>query len=206
MYGRLAIAAALALTAALSASGNRAYGQNPNYPGYIGVYVVEGNSGMRITGFIRDTPAADLAEGGILGRNDTIMRLAGRPTRTLSELRSARNRLDPEQEAKMIVRKPDGDVYHMWVSLSPPVVMSRNPNEFGATSGSAAPPAAADRIVPGGEGTGGDQDFRPKGSGGNDEGGSFGRPAPGSGPRAPRPAPRGNAGPDDEGDVRPKKN
>jgi hypothetical protein len=126
---------------------------------------------MRITGFIRDTPAAELAESGVLSRNDTIVRLAGRSTRSLFELKAARNRLDPDRYAKMIVRKPDGDYYYMWVTVSPPVVTGR-PGEVG----SGASQGAADEIIPGGEGQGGTEDFRPKDSDG--DGGLFGSPAP----------------------------
>ena len=186
MYGRWAIAAALVLSAGVSAEGN-AYGQNPNYPGYIGVYVVVGNGGMRITGFIRDTPAAYLAEGGQLDRNDTIVRLAGRSTRTLTELRNARNNLDPDKFSKMIVRKANGDFYYLWVTVSPAVAMARNPNDPGSANLSeSAGPAGADRIIPGGRGTGGDQDFRPKTD--EDDDSLFGNPPPGG--SVGNPAPR----------------
>jgi hypothetical protein len=195
MYGRFAIAAALVL----SAGGSLAHGQNPNYPGYLGVYVVEGNGGMRISGFIRDTPAEELSLNGDMNRYDTIVRLAGRSTRSLNELRFARNRIPDGQEAKMILRTPQGDYYYVWISRSPAVAMSPGP---GGTYGSAAPGSGApDRIQVGGQGQGGDQDFRPKG--GDKEEGSFGSPAPGSAPKPPR----GNASPDDDGgDFRPKKN
>jgi hypothetical protein len=195
MNRRIAIAAALALSAALSTSGNRLWGQNPNYPGYLGVYVVEGNGGMRITGFIRNTPAERLAMDDGIFRNDTIVRLAGRSTRTLGELKSARNTIPLDQEAKMLLRSSDGEYYFVWISRSEPVAASAGP---GGRFGSAAPQAGApDEFSEGGRGQGGNQDFRPKGSG---EGGSSGSPAPGAAP------PRGNPAPnDDGGDFRPKK-
>jgi hypothetical protein len=198
MNVRFAIVAALALTASLSASGNRVYAQNPNFPGYLGVYVVEGNGGMRITGFIRNTPAEQLAMDDGIFRNETIVRLAGRPTRTLSELKYARNTIPLDQEAKMVLRTPNGGYHYVWIGRSEPSVASPGP---GGTYGSAAPGAGApDEFSEGGEGQGGNQDFRPKG--GNPEGGSFGSPAPGSAP-----APRGNSSSnDDGGDFRPKKN
>jgi hypothetical protein len=197
MNVRFAIAAALALTAAVSASGTRVYGQNPNYPGYLGVYVVEGNTGMRITGFIRDTPAEQLALDEGIFRNDTIVRLAGRATRSLSELKYARNTIPLDQEAKMLLRTPNGGYRYVWIGRSEPSAASPGP---GGTFGSAAPGAGApDQFSEGGEGKGGEADFRPKG--GNPGGGSFGSPAPGS-----VPAPRGNPAPDDGGDFRPKKN
>jgi len=197
MYGRFAIAAA---ALALSACGNLAYGQNPNYPGYLGVMVVEGNGGMRITNFIPDTPAEQLAFDGGIGRYHTIVRLGGRSTRSLSELRYARNRIPDGQEAKMILRSQQGDYYYVWIARSPAVAMMQAPGSYGsANPGQGAP----DRFYKGGTGQGGDQDFRPRGAGDGDEGGSVGSPAPGS--SAPKP-PKPSVPSDDDGDFRPKKN
>jgi hypothetical protein len=194
MYGRFAIAAALVL----SAGGSPAYGQNPNYPGYLGVFVVEGNGGMRINGFIPNTPAEELSLNSEMNRYDTIVKLAGRPTRSLSELRFARNQILDGHEAKMLLRTRQGDYYHVWITRSPAVVMSTGP---GGTSSSAAPSQGApDRFKYGGTGQGGSQDIRRIGGDG-EEGDSVGSPAPKA------PAPRGNASPDDDGpDIRPKKN
>jgi len=194
MNVRFAIFAALAISA-LSAGGNRAYAQNENYPGYIGVFVVEGNGGMKITGFIQDTPAAALAEEGGLNRNDTIVKLGGRLTRSLSELKFARNRIPEGQDAKMLLRNSQG-YYHVWISRSPAVYAG--PSGNGATS-SAPQGGAPDRIFQGAPGQGGEQNFRPQGSGDGEEGGSFGSAAPGApAPKAPKS--------DDDGDFRPKKN
>jgi hypothetical protein len=190
MNGRFAIAAALAISA-ISAGGNLAYGQNPNNAGYIGVYVVEGNGGMKITGFIQDTPAQALADDDGINRNDTIVKLGGRATRTLSELKYARNMIPQGQEAKMLLRNARG-YYHVWISRSPPVAALDNPNEPTST---AVQGGAPDNLSPGEEGLGGEKDFRPLGG---EEGGSFGSPAPkGSAPKAPKS--------DDDGDFRPKK-
>jgi hypothetical protein len=207
MYGRFAIATA---ALALSVCGNMAFGQNPNYPGYLGVMVVEGNGGMRINNFIPDTPAEQLAFEGGIGRYHTIVRLGGRPTRSLTELRSARNRIPDGQEAKMVLRTQQGDYYYVWIARSPAVAMMQAPGTYGsAAPGSAAPgQGAPDRFSVGGSGQGGEQDFRPLGSGDNNEGGSFGSPAPGSsapgssGPRPPRPTAPPS---DDGGDFRPQK-
>ena len=111
------IASTLALTVALSSLASFASAQNPDYPGYLGVYVQEGNGGMRITSFIRNTPAEALAKQGDISRGDTIVRLGGRPTRTLTELRAARNRIPDGKEAKMILAS-GGAMYHVWISRS----------------------------------------------------------------------------------------
>jgi hypothetical protein len=208
IMNRMTIASVLALSA-LSAVGSSAYGQNQNYPGYLGVYVVEGNGGMRISGFIPDTPAEQLAFDGGLDRYDTIVRLGGRPTRSLSELRFARNRIPDGQEAKMVLRTRQGDYYYVWIARSPAVAMAIAPGQYGSAGpGSANPGAGApDRIYRGGTGQGGDQNFRPQGSGEGDVEGSVGSPAPGSAPSAPRaPRPRNTPPSDDDGDFRPKKN
>lgn len=153
-----------------------ASGQNPDFPGYLGVYVVEGNSGMRITGFIEDTPAWELADLGGINRGDTIVKLGGRSTQTLSQLRSARNRIPLDQEAKMILRGPQG-LYYVWISRSPAVAAMSLPQ-----ARAAAPADAGDRIMRGGRGEGNEGDFRPKGGAGsapsapNDDGGSDFRP------------------------------
>jgi hypothetical protein len=140
-----------------------ALAQNPNYPGHLGVFVVEGNGGMQITGFIRDTPAADLASQGGLSRNDTILRLGGKPTRSLGELKAARNRIPEGQEGKMILRGRNG-TYHVWISRSEAVAASIAPG--GDKFSSVAPGS-------GNEG----EDFRPKGGGEKQEEGDF-RPKP----------------------------
>ena len=153
-----------------------ASGQNPDFPGYLGVYVVEGNNGMRITGFIEDTPAWELADLGGINRGDTIVKLGGRSTQTLSQLRSARNRIPLDQEAKMILRGPQG-LYYVWISRSPAVAAMSLPQ-----ARSAAPADAGDRITRGGRGEGNEGDFRPKGGAGSapsapdDDGGGDFRP------------------------------
>jgi hypothetical protein len=147
--------------------------QNPNYPGYLGVMVVEGNGGMLIRGFIRDTPAEMLAQDGNISRNDTIVKLGGRPTRTLQELRMARNRIPDGKEAKMVLRS-GGEFYHVWISRSEAVAAAAAPSYGSAAPrsnqpGSAAPragaPAGGDRFFKGGKGEGKDGDFRDAGSG-----------------------------------------
>jgi hypothetical protein len=143
---------------------SHALAQNPNYPGYLGVFVDESNGGMRITGFIRDTPAARLAADGGLSRNDVILKLGNRWTRTLGELKAARDRIPDDQEAKMILRSSDG-LYYVWISR----------NEAAAT-GLGAP--GGDTFSRGAPGVGDEnQDFRPKGSGDNQDSGEF-RPKP----------------------------
>jgi len=204
MNGRFAIAAALALSA-LTAGGKLAYGQNQNYPGYLGVYVVEGNGGMRINGFIADTPAEQLALDGGLNRYDTIVSLGGRFTRSLSELRYARNRIPEGVDAKMVLRTRQGNVYHVWIGRSPAVAMAIAPGQYGSAGPGAANPGAGapDRFYRGGDGQGDDQNFRPQAGADNDDGGSFGSPAPGSAPRAPRPRTPANDPSDDDGNFRP---
>jgi hypothetical protein len=143
--------------------------QNPDYPGYLGVMVVEGNGGMQIRGFIRDTPAEMLAQDGNISRNDTIVKLAGRPTRTLQELRAARNRIPDGKEAKMVLRSGN-EFYHVWISRSEAVAAAMAPGSYGSAAprssqpGSAAP-ARGDRFFKGGKGEGKDGDFRDIGSG-----------------------------------------
>lgn len=142
--------------------------QNPDYPGYLGVMVVEGNGGMQIRGFIRNTPAEELAKDGNISRNDTIVKLAGRPTRTLQELRAARNRIPEGKEAKMVLRSGN-ELYHVWISRSEAVAAAAAPGTYGSAAprsaqpGSAAP--AGDRFYKGGKGEGKEGDFRDIGSG-----------------------------------------
>jgi len=164
------IASALAFAVALSSLASSASAQNPDYPGYLGVYVQEGNGGMRITSFIRNTPAETLAKQGDIRRGDTIVRLGGRPTRTLTELRAARNRIPDGKEAKMILSS-GGAMYHVWISRSEAVAAAAAPG----ASGSAQPRSAApDRFYKGGAGEGDEGDFR-------DARGGAGAPAPDEG-------------------------
>ena len=134
---------------------NLCQAQNADFPGYLGVYVVEGDDGMQITGFIRDTPAAGLAKQGGIRQNETITRLAGRPTRTLTELRKARNLIPLEKEAKMVLLDRRGNLKHVWISRNPPTY---------AGPGRAAM-AAPDTFHEGGAGAGDEGDFRDKGDG-----------------------------------------
>lgn len=129
------------------------HAQNPNFPGYLGVYVVESTGGMQITGFIRDTPAAALAEFGDISSGHTIVRLGGRATRTLGELHAARNRIPLDKEAKMILRDRRGDYYYVWISRSPAVAAAQ-------ARGAAPMRGAPDEFRKGGRGTGGEEDFR----------------------------------------------
>jgi hypothetical protein len=122
MNVRIAICAALLL----SASGSLAQAQNPDYPGYLGVYVAEGNGGMRITGFIDGTPADELAGAGEIDFNDTILSLNGRATRTLGQLKAARNNIPDGYEAKMVFRTSRGVVRHCWIGRSESTVLSPN--------------------------------------------------------------------------------
>ena len=135
------IVVASAAVLAFISSESPVLAQNPDYPGYLGVYVMEGNGGMRITNFIRNTPAAALARQGDIRTNDTIIKLGGRPTRTLSELRSARNLIPDGKEAKMILSSR-GRTYHVWISRSEAVAAA-----YGA-AGSAQPGAGAPMCSP----------------------------------------------------------
>lgn len=137
----------------LAVNADRASGQNPNYPGYLGVYVMEGHRGMTITGFIPETPARVLAEQGSISRNDTIVRLAGLPTRTLYELRYARNCIPAGKEAKMLIREPSGGYYHVWISRSDAIAAASGPAEFRAGS----------------EGVGSEPDVRDRGAAGSSQ-------------------------------------
>lgn len=118
--------------------------QNTNYPGYLGVFVQEANGGMQITGFIRRTPAAALANQGEISSRDVITKLAGKPTRTLNELKAARNSIPEGKEAKMVLRS-GGQSYHVWIA--------RN-------EAAAAAAAAPDQFYRGGAGEGDDEDIR----------------------------------------------
>jgi len=170
--------------------------QNPNFPGYLGVYVVEGNGGMRITNFIRNTPAEGLALQGDIRRNDVIVKLGGRPTRTLQQLREARNRIPDGQEAKMVLYS-GGQAYYVWIARSEAVAAAMEP-------GSPAPRMQApggDRFYKGGRGEGTEGDFRDArgaGGGGDDRGPSGRGPGGGRNP--------GSSGPSGgDGDFRDKK-
>ncbi len=135
--------------------------QNPNYPGYLGVRVYGHQYGMQIRSFIRGTPAAELAARGELEVYDVITRLGGRQTRSMGQLLAARDRIPVGQEAKMVLRSPDGYYHHVWIS--------RNgvPMPAGVES--------AMEFRSGGRGEGGSENYRMKGSdGGSDYGDSGG--------------------------------
>ncbi len=166
------VAVAIALNAFLATSVSHA--QNPNFPGYLGVYVLGDGEGMRIESFIPRTPAQRLAEAGGISRYDSILRLGGRPTRTLNELRNARDRIPMNMEAKMVLRDRSGDLYHVWISRN----VAARPARAGAYG--AAPKALPDNFRPGGRGEGGNENFRERTApnlgdegGGNDDGGDF---------------------------------
>jgi len=167
MRRALMILSCVGLVYSASIFAEPASAQNPNYPGYLGVMVAEGNGGMQIRSFIPDTPAEQLAMDGNIVRNDTIVKLAGRPTRTLQELRAARNQIPYGKEAKMVLRSGN-DYYHVWISRSEAVAAAA---VYGsANPGSAAPRSAApmqaqqqqrpDRFKKGGKGEGTEADIR----------------------------------------------
>jgi hypothetical protein len=166
-------AAATFLAVALAGTAS-SHAQNPNYPGYLGVYVVSDGEGMRIDSFIPRTPAQRLAADGGIGRYDTILRLGGRATRSLSELKNARDRIPMNMEAKMVLRDRSGDVYHVWISRN----VAAQPARGGVYG--AAPKALPDTFRKGGRGEGGDENFRERttpnlgdADGGNDDEGNF---------------------------------
>lgn len=131
-----------------------AQGPNQDYPGYLGVFVVEGNGGMTITGFIDDTPARALADNGEINRKDTIIKLAGKPTPTLKRLRQARNSFLPNQKARMVLQEPNGNRYHVWITRNPATAAIVKP----ADSFSAAAEGDGDGpdVLPADEGDGDD--------------------------------------------------
>jgi len=55
---------------------------------------------MEITQFIPDTPAAEFAATGQMRRGDIISRIGQFPTRTLQELRFARNKIPQAWKVK----------------------------------------------------------------------------------------------------------
>lgn len=144
----------------LASSGiaSRALADNPDFPGYLGVYVVEGNSGMQITSFIRDTPASQLSAAGEINTGDTIVRLAGRNTETLQALRQARNQIPMDKEAKMILRDRRGQSYYVWISRNEAMAAAAAPGS--AAPGAPRGAAPADTFRSGGRGTGREGDFR----------------------------------------------
>ncbi|MCE9605527.1 MAG: hypothetical protein K8U03_11595 [Planctomycetia bacterium] len=152
------------LTSALCFVAEAASAQNPDYPGYLGVYVVEGNGGMRISNFIRNTPAAELAQQGNIARNDTITKLGGRPTRTLQELRVARNRIPEGKEAKMVL-KSGNEYYHVWIGRSEATAAAVYGSAAPGSAAPGSPAPGADRFSKGARGEGDEGDFRdPKGT------------------------------------------
>lgn len=83
--------------------------------GFLGVYVAEGDEGMLITDFIRNTPAYKLHERGDLDRFDTIVKLAGKKVRTLSQLKNARDSIPYGKEGRMVMIDQNGDSFHVWI-------------------------------------------------------------------------------------------
>lgn len=136
--------------------GRAALPQNPDFPGYIGVYVVEGNGGMQITSFIPDTPAAEFAARGEIRRGDIITRIGRYNTPSIQDLRYARNSIPLDSEAKMILRDPQGFRRYVWISRNEQTAAAAAPagsRSYGAPGNmrSAGPP---DRFSPGGQGVG----------------------------------------------------
>lgn len=161
--------ATIVCMAGLLVTASHACGQNPSYPGYLGVRVYGHRYGMQIKNFIPDTPAFELAERGGIGRNDVITRLGGRPTRSMNELLRARDRIPDGMEAKMVLRDRFGDYYYVWIG--------RN-DEAVAAAADGREPAMMYRSGGAGQGDAG-EDFRPQGSSGgsssrdSDDGGDF---------------------------------
>ena len=150
-----------------------ALSQNPDYPGYIGVYVIEGNGGMEITGFIPNTPAAEFAAMGEMRRGDIINRIGRYSTRTLQELRYARNSIPQDMEGKMVLFDQQGYRRHLWISRNEGQAAAAAP----AAPGTRAAPAngAPDRFNKGGRGEGSEgEDYRRRT-------GASSTPAPGGG-------------------------
>jgi hypothetical protein len=195
----------LGIGLALLAAGTAAAQDANQYKGYLGVWVVPADGGMRIQRFIPNTPAELLSLDGGITRNHTIMKLGGLPTRSLSELRTARDRIPEGQEAKMLVRGPEG-VYHVWISRNEgggfaneyyPAEGAPPPGKFGSANPGSANPGSAnpgsgkpsgDYFYKGDVGEGDADNFRPKGSG-----------------VAPKGAVPATAAPAGDGDFRPKK-
>lgn len=113
--------------------------------GFLGVYVVEGDGGVIITDFIEKTPAYDLYKKNKIGLNHTIIKLAGKKTETVDELRDARDRIPSGKQGKMILLDDDGDKYHVWISMR---------------KGPVGTPRVADGWSAPKQGTGGDGDLR----------------------------------------------
>jgi hypothetical protein len=151
---------------AIAAAGvmHEALAQNPNFPGYLGVYVQEANRGMEITHFIRQTPASRLAANGDISTGDIIVRLAGQNTYSLQQLLQARNRIPYGREGKMVLRSPDGSYYYIWIQRNQPVAAAP---AFGNAGRAMAAPA--DEFRPGGRGQGDNEadirDAAPQGGG-----------------------------------------
>lgn len=115
--------------------------QNQQYPGYLGVNVQEDVDGMEIISFIPRTPAARLARQGEISEGDIIVKLAGRQTRTLQELREARSKIPVGSEGKMVLIDGSGNYFFVWIG--------RN---AGGNAGSSS--ANADGVRRGGRGDG----------------------------------------------------
>jgi hypothetical protein len=121
------IRSSILLASLLFLSPSLLFAQDNDYAGYLGVFVVEGNGGMTITGFIDDTPAKALSENGEISRKDTIIKLAGKPTTTLKRLRQARNSFLPSQKARMVLQEPNGNRYHVWITRNPATAAAARP-------------------------------------------------------------------------------
>jgi hypothetical protein len=193
---RTVLGIGLALLAAEPAAAQEAN----QYKGYLGVWVVPAEGGMRIQRFIPNTPAELLSLDGGITRNHTIVKLGGMPTRSLTELRTARDRIPEGQEAKMLVRGPEG-VYHVWISRNEGggyanvyegPAEGAPPGKFGSANPGSANPGSGkptgDYFYKGDVGEGDAENFRPKGSG-----------------VAPKGAAPATSAPAGDGDFRPKR-
>lgn len=140
------------------------FGQNPNYPGYLGVRVYGHRYGMQIKSFIPNTPAADLARQGGISRHDVITQLGNYRTRTMSDLLRARDQIPDGTEAKMVLRDTYGDYYFVWIG--------RNDEAVAASSAGGPEPAMSYRR--GGSGQGNpSENYRPQGSSGSGGSGNY---------------------------------
>ncbi|MCO6453975.1 MAG: hypothetical protein J5I93_01560 [Pirellulaceae bacterium] len=91
---------------------------NPDFPGHLGVYVAPRFGGMEIQGFIPNTPASRMARTADLRRGDVILELDGSATPSMRRLLAARDGVPIGAEARMVLRSPRGEVYHVWIGRS----------------------------------------------------------------------------------------
>lgn len=80
---------------------------------WLGIQMIDTREGVRIVKFFEGTPAAELAEGGLLGPGDFIHSVSGQRVRSAHDVIRQIRRRAPGDEVSMRLRRPGQDAVVM---------------------------------------------------------------------------------------------